>query len=253
MLFGPLSIRRLGIVFAMPIEECGLNKTLSQSYLLSYRDGNRSLWQVAGIELMVEISGIGRECCQRSTERLIADGASSIICAGFAAALTEEAVIGDVVLANRVFLRNYSDIQPIPCSKNLAPAMPRNGDVGYTIRKYDLITSDTVVTRASEKIDIRMSTGAGALDMESYEAARICNDRQIPFAAIRAITDTSEQSLPQQTEFLMRSESTIERIIFILTNPALWPHIFRLRRNSNIAANNLGDALGLVLLRFMHI
>ena len=111
------------------------------------------------------------------------------------------------------------------------------------------MTVDAVCLAASEKAAIRESTGASVLDMESYAAAQVCKSRGAPFAAIRSITDTAEEDLPREIAALATIPTAAGRAAFAVRRPGLWRTLLELRRRSRSAADNLGDVLGLILLR----
>lgn len=243
-----LTSGKLGIVFALPQEERGFRQVLSESHLSSRKRGRQEVWFVGNVEATVEISGIGRDLCAEATERLIDRGAQWIVSAGFAAALDKDLTVGDIVVANRVLL---SESPPITGDDTLTEAVPPSGTLGYAIRRCDLVTSDAVVCKSSDKRRIRTHTGAGALDMESYAAAQVCRRRDVPFSAIRSISDTADQDIPQDISQLVSMESPLKRAGFILTRPLLWKQMLTLRSQAQSAATNLGDVLGIMLLRLI--
>lgn len=242
---------KLGIVFALSEEEHGFRQVLSQSQLLARRQGPQDVWIVGNVEASVEVSGVGRGRCAGATDRLIERGAQWIVCAGFAAGLDEELRLGDIVVADRVLLRDAGDAEPIACGESLAEAVPPSGTLGYAIRRSDLVTSDAAVYKSSEKNQIHLDTGAGALDMESYGAAEVCRRRCVPFLAIRSISDTAGQDLCEEIEQLVSMEGRLSRAGFVLSRPHLWKDILVLRGQARNAAKNLGDVLGIMLLRLI--
>ncbi len=59
-----------------------------------------------------------------------------------------------------------------------------------------LLAGDTVAGTASEKAALRAATGADALDLETGAALRAAHAAGLPFAALRAVCDPAERSLP---------------------------------------------------------
>lgn len=112
-----------------------------------------------------------------------------------------------------------------------------------------MVTCDSMVLRASAKRDIYSRTGAASLDMEAHATADVCDQRGVPFAIVKGISDTAEEDLPDEVQSLALSRSWAERLGLILWRPRIWPDLWRLRNNTILATNNLGDVLGTMLLR----
>lgn len=237
------------MVFALPEEAKGLMRVLGNPQMLAKKGSTRNTWFVGNVEIMLGISGIGQERCEAAVAGLLERGAHWIICAGFAAGLGEQQV-GDVVIAERVILAGSTVAPSIPCSEVLAEAVPPTDSLGYAIHRGRIATTDAIVTLAEEKDEVGRETGAVALDMESYAAARFCADRGVPFAAIRSISDTVGQDLPAELPALA-SGSRFGSAMLAVSHPHLWKPLLRLRSQSRVAADNLGDILGIMLLRLM--
>ena len=241
---------RVGIIFALPSEAQGLEQVLTQSYVKTHSRSNLTSWFVGKVELMIAVSGIGRERCAETTKSLIEDGAQWIISAGLAAGLHPQAKVGDILIANSILSYNF-DSSLIHCSSNLVSASPPSGTFGFPIRQGNVITVDKIVCSASEKQALYDSTGAAALDMESYAAALVCKQSCVPFAAVKSISDTSTQDLPSEISVLASIEGQINQALFAVMRPQIWISLSRLRRQSNTAAGNLGEVLAVMLLRLL--
>ncbi len=228
-------------------EERGLQRVLADSQLLAKKAPDKTSWHVGGTQLLIAVSGIGGDRAAIATEALIDGGARWVVCAGFAAALDRDIAAGDVVVASRVLRGDLS----IPCNVEIAAAAPPNGAFKFAIRRGDLVTVDAVCLGASEKAALRECSGASALDMESYAVGQVCRSRGAPFAAIRSITDTAEENLPPEIAALAAIHTAVGRAAFAARRPGLWRTLLELRRRSRAAADNLGDVLGLILLRLI--
>jgi nucleoside phosphorylase len=66
--------------------------------------------------------------------------------------------------------------------------------------------NDAIVATAVEKRLLSERTGALAVDMESHVAARVALRRQLPFAALRVISDRAEDDLPPAALVGMRPD-----------------------------------------------
>lgn len=238
----------VGIVFAMEIEARGLRQVLAQSRRVHAKYETQTAWQVGTTRVLMTIGGVGRELCARATNNLIDSGARWIINAGYVAALDGKAKVGDVVVASKTLLRS-GEREPIACDEGLVAAVPPSGRLGYSIWRSDVATCDAVVLAAADKREVYASTNAAALDMECYAAAEACRSRAVSFAAIKGVSDTAVDDLPEDIIPLLEKESLTASASFVLPRPHLWPALLRIRRNSLKASDNLGDVLGMVLLR----
>ncbi|MHB9036417.1 MAG: phosphorylase family protein [Armatimonadota bacterium] len=243
---------KLGIIFALREEQEGLDRVLAESRSETHlRDGGTA-WLVGQLEVHATVSGVGRSKCAKATEMLIDQGAQWIIAAGFAAALDPVAQVGDVVAVDRVILGS-DNRQPVLCSdRALLMSLPPSGaNAGFPIRCSDLITVDSIVGNSEQKEAIFRSTGAGALDMESYAAAKVCYERGIPFAAIRSVSDCATDEIPNSVAALISIDSRWRQFFYVASRPLMWGRILDMRRNAYLAANNLADVLGWMLLRMI--
>lgn len=237
----------LGVVFALDAETRGLRRVLSHSQRVRCAPG-QTAWHFGGARIIMEVAGVGREPARLVTNRLIDQGARWIVCAGFAAALEEKARAGDVVVAESV-RHIESPTSEHQCSLSLASAIPPSRRLGYSVWRADFVTVDSVVLKADSKRKIYASTRCAALDMESSAVGEVCSHRSVPFVVVKGITDTADQDLPDQIETLIGTARWTERAGLVLSRPRLWRELWQLRRNALIASDNLGDVLGMMILR----
>lgn len=240
--------RSIGIVFAMELESRGLKGVLSRTRRAQSKHSAHLAWQLGMLRITVAISGVGRANAAAATEALIEAGARTIINSGFAAALDDKAVVGDVVVVNKV-LRCEASCQPLECDRGLSSAIPPSGSLGYSVWQSDVITSDKMILDPEEKRSIYSSTGAAALDMECYAAAVTCECLGVPFMSIKGVSDTASEELPAELVELLAIRGAAGQLWFILMRPRIWGRLWRLRKNVMKASDNLGDALGMMLLR----
>jgi adenosylhomocysteine nucleosidase len=115
--------------------------------------------------------------------------------------------------------------------------------VGDIVRELHSI--DRVAVTAAEKHDLRLRTGAAAVDMESAAIARKAADWRIPFHIIRAVSDTAEEDMPLDFNAYRARDGRFSRTriaLAALARPVTRvPALLRLDRNCQIAAESLGD------------
>jgi len=237
-----------GLVFALEIETRGLRRVLAHSQRVPASDPRHCAWRVGGVRVVTDVGGMGRERAREAANRLIDRGAKWIACAGFAVALDEKARAGDVVVADSVALLGSND-SALPCAASLLAATPPSGRLGYSVWRSDFVTCDSMVLRASAKRDIREKTGVAALDMESHAVGHVCAARGVPFVVVKGISDTVDDDLPDEVDALARASGWTEHLSLLLRCPRVWPQLWGLRRRALTASDNLGDVLGMMLLR----
>lgn len=245
-----LERKTVGIVFALPQEQRGLERVLLQSNSNFYRSGNLQTWHLGKLTLLVSIGGVGRKQCAQATQELLEAGAQWVISSGFAAALDPSMHIGDIIVADRVLSEDDNE-ESIACDQRLIRIIPPSGKLGFVIRRGSLVSWDSVVCTAAEKSRIHRETGAAALDMESYAAGQVCSCAGIPFTVVRSISDTANENLPKVIRGLATTPGKFRSGMILMSNPQVWLPLLKLRRQVKQASTNLGEVLGLMLLRLI--
>ncbi len=172
--------------------------------------------------------GIGAEAARRATEAVISlYNPKLIYSAGFAGALDPMLKVGDILEPRQVI--NFADGSRVETEK-----------LATRSNEKILITFDAVATPA-QKIILRDSYFADAVDMEAAAVARAAEVRGIPFAAIKAISDEVDFTFPSMERFVDSAGQFRETqfAFYAAIRPWLWPRLIQLARNSNRAARAL--------------
>ena len=109
-----------------------------------------------------------------------------------------------------------------------------------------------VATLSSEKRRLRESTGADAVEMESYVISRICADRQVPSVTVRVVLDTLEEDLPLDFNQLLTPDHRLDGrklAIALLRSPGKIRSLLRLQKQSDLCAQRLAQVLAQVFLK----
>ncbi|MEE9254216.1 MAG: purine and other phosphorylase-like protein, family 1 [Pseudomonadales bacterium] len=191
---------------------------------------------------MVELSGIGPEAAMVATRKLAARGSEAIISWGTAGGLSSVLSIGDLVVPEQV--RRDEHLYCVDARLRSALAQ----SLGVPIHGGTLITTDEVIRTPETKAELHRTHGAVAVDMESAAIAEAAADHGLPFAAIRAISDTACDALPRGITLVVDSEtgmikpSGVARLL--LTRPHLVPQLVRTGRQFGKALSMLRAAAG---------
>jgi adenosylhomocysteine nucleosidase len=176
--------------------------------------------------------GIGAESARRAAEAVIAKYSPDLlISAGVAGALVPDLKVGATIFPATVI-----DSQDASRHETVIQhAHVGNTAVGRTI----LITYPEVATVA-QKQQLAKSYGAHAVDMEAAAVARAAQSHNLPFLAVKAISDDLNFEIPEMSRFIRAGQFNTARFaLHIAIRPWLWLRVFRLARNTRIASENL--------------
>ncbi|MFZ1992185.1 MAG: hypothetical protein WAW96_20715 [Alphaproteobacteria bacterium] len=107
-----------------------------------------------------------------------------------------------------------------------------------SVRVGPVVGCGVVVASVAEKEQLRTQTTALAVDMESHIAAKAAAQANIPFVALRIISDQADEALPPAAIVAMRADGSIDMgavIGSLLMKPTQIPALMRTARNAEIA------------------
>jgi adenosylhomocysteine nucleosidase len=187
-------------------------------------------------EMVVVCGGIGEEAARRAAEAVIAFYRPALVLsAGFAGALDASLRIGDVFSPAVVIdARNGSRVEV-------------EGKIEGENRK-GMLVSFMAVAGTDQKANLAQAYGAQAVDMEASAVAAAAHAHEIPFDAIKVISDEANFEIPQMDRFIgPQGQFRTSRFAgFVGLRPWLWPRVASLARNSRKAAKALGEHLELM-------
>ena len=171
----------VGIVVAMRIEaRCLTNRRLPIGEIINL--GNNS---------KICLCGMGGNAARKAAIKLQEEGATSLISFGVSGALDSKLRPGDLVLPQSVYNERLLPVS-LAWRDRVQKCLPSN----LRVIGGKLATSKKVLTSLNEKCDFARITGASAVDLESGAIAKVAEDSDIPFLAIRVISDPIEFSPP---------------------------------------------------------
>lgn len=155
-------------------------------------------YRVGSARVLAGWTGLGADATTRAIEGLGADPPRALLHAGVAGALSPALRTGDLVICERLLLER-------PDAEVLAgaPGAPLDAWLtGLPTVRGAALTVERVVTSAAQKRALHERTGAAVVEMESYFAAHAARALDLPFAAVRAVCDGHDESLPDLTSAL---------------------------------------------------
>jgi adenosylhomocysteine nucleosidase len=184
----------LAMMAAMQEESAGLKRRMAIRDTVSENGCRIFLGRQNGKDALLAETGIGRESAERAT-RLILEryAVTGLISFGFAGALNPELRVGDIVLCATL---RCGDGQSGPCHSDAALlSRPVPFQDGKIARWGQSVTVAQPASRPEARQALARASGADIVDMEGYWIARIASERQVPFLAVRAVSDTVRDRL----------------------------------------------------------
>jgi adenosylhomocysteine nucleosidase len=171
------------------------------------------------------------ELSSRAIAQAVEAGSTSIVSFGIAGGLDETLKPGDWVVAESVsggdrFIGTDRD-----WSSRLAERLPR-------AHRGGIVSVSHPVLQPSAKRHLCLTSGAIAVDMESFQAAALADRLGVPFAAIRVVADPAQRALPAAARLGLRPNGTIAVCAVLnslLREPSQLPAMLRVAGETAIA------------------
>jgi adenosylhomocysteine nucleosidase len=179
------------------------------------------------------VTGIGTALAGSATARLLdAVDVEWVVVVGITGAIDDDTPIGALVLPEQVV--NGAD------GSVYRPTPLRVGNAHGT-----MWTTDELLTDRDTHADLR-SRGVVALDMETAAIAKVCVQRGVAWSVVRAISDRAgDGSVDAEIAGLTHSDGTANRAAvgrYLVRHRNALPHLARLARGSNLAAEQAANA-----------
>ena len=243
----------LAIMGAFGQEIIDLRRQMGIEEVVARQDFRLYRGKLKNKDTLLVQTGMGKERAENATQFILEHyPVTAIISLGFAGALNPELRIGDVVVCSTLHGAPGSEQEEQrlePCAPDanlLSLASQGHGDratrfcLGCGVTVLQLNSSTQEMQRLSETFH------ADVVDMESYWIARIASARQIPFIAIRSISDNMQSSV-QPFDRILAPDGTLlwkKAALCFLLHPWYLLNVFTLYRNTQPAKRNLAAFIG---------
>lgn len=220
---------RLGIVVALAAE----------SRTLGLRGVPCKSMTTPNGDVLVCISGIGAENARLASQRVLAQGANSLLSWGTAVALDTSLSAGQLLLPCQVL---QADLTPLPTSSAWHKQLRDRLRLRFPVNEQPLISTECVLTHPADKQRLFVESAAVAADMESSAIAEVARDMDVPFAILRVIADTVTTRIPLWTSDIINEWGQLRygrSLRQLLAHPTDWLSIFGLARDFRTALNTL--------------
>jgi adenosylhomocysteine nucleosidase len=184
----------IAITFALPAESSGLKRSLRNPTRVVVNETAFIEAELQGKRIALLHTGVGVKVCQQRLESFLdADRFTCLISAGFAGALADDLRVGELFIAE-----NFSSADLFARARRLLAT--RQSRVGK------LVTAPAMIDNETSRMELKASSGAHAVDMETECIAQACAMRGIPLLSLRAISDTPAEPFPAPLEALFNLE-----------------------------------------------
>ncbi len=184
-------------------------------------------WTFRGGE--VWITGMGQKNAGNTMRAILCSPKDRVVTCGFAGGLSSDLSTGDVLF------NADPDLEELEARLRLAGARPGR-----------FACEPRVAVTSREKLDLRIQTGADAVEMESGIIRQICRSRGIPAMTVRVISDDASEDLPMDFNALMTPDMRIDggRMAFQLVR-APWkiPELMQFQKRVSASAEALSNVL----------
>jgi adenosylhomocysteine nucleosidase len=219
----------LAFVAAESREFAGLLRHIELASKLDWPVSFARMAWLKGNAILLVANGPGPKLAARAVntarEREKVEGLISI---GFCGALDPTLAPCDIFIATEV----------LGAGTSLMPA-----GLGRAYKTGKLLSIDRVASTVAEKSELR-KCGADAVEMEAGAVAERAEHFNIPFYAIRVVTDAADESLPLDFNQMRDVEGRFDRVKILAAawrRPGIFPALLKLNRRCNAAAHILGD------------
>jgi adenosylhomocysteine nucleosidase len=190
--------------------------------------------------LLVE-TGIGVENVERTLHaQLKGKAPAAILGIGLAGALSSALQVGDLVIGREVF--GPSRLVPSPRLLSLAREVKIADAAIYA---GTVVTINEMACSADSKqllASAMTNQPVACVDMESWAIARSCSHLQIPFLAVRSISDRFDEDLPLDFNCYRRADGNLDFFKIIcaaLVRPRSVGGLWRLRGHAKLCTRRL--------------
>jgi adenosylhomocysteine nucleosidase len=179
-------------------------------------------------DAIVACAGMGVDRASLAVEAALKIGAASeLISVGWAGACSDRFGVGDVVFPKIVIDAKTGERFFVAGSA--------------TAEAQDILVTIASPAGAIEKQRLGISYYASAVDMEAAAVGRIARARELPFLAIKAISDAADFELPGMERFSTANGQFREAAFgfHVAIRPKLWSSVMVMAKGSKLAAERL--------------
>lgn len=175
------------------------------------------------------LTGMGKKNAAEAVQKEIAASQPLLVLTcGFAGGLNSGLAVGDVIFD----AEDHAGLKEKLIALGAVPAI--------------FHCAERVAITVAEKKEIRQSTNADAVEMESSAIRDVCGAKNIPAATVRVVSDAADEDLPLDFNELMTPDyrlSMAKLLGKLMREPKKIPQLMEFQKRTVIAAKRLGETL----------
>jgi adenosylhomocysteine nucleosidase len=186
-------------------------------------------------------SGQGAANARRAARAALAGGATALMSVGVAGALVADLEAGDAIVPQ--FVIDARDARRIECSTIWCSELRKTIASVCTVSDGAILGVSDVLTRPSDKQAAASRYAAVACDMESAAVAAVAADAGVHFCALRIISDTYEDKLPDSVADWVddTGKARVLPVLGELRSPARWRGVVTMVSRFHMAQRRLNQ------------
>jgi adenosylhomocysteine nucleosidase len=271
-------MKHLAILCALPQEVSPFKRQIQGQEDIRLGGVRGWVGQSQGKKVTLVQTGIGKVSAAAAAQLVITHFApEAIFSCGTAGSLDTRCQIGDIVVGTTTLQHDYGFILPetfvhfgIPVYQqnrkkhffkefaadtillNVAQSFAEEQNAAFKVFSGSILTGDQVIFSSKKRQALAEQFKALAVDMESAAIAQLCTTNEIPFLAIRGISDDADESIQLDISAIdpnalsadpsasvrakIRGLTSIIR--YVSSHPAAFRLSLQTRQNIKIAAKN---------------
>ncbi|MBQ4144368.1 MAG: hypothetical protein IJD43_12945 [Thermoguttaceae bacterium] len=205
---------------------------------------------LGGNAFLSVVMGVGGSAAENAVEAVCRiHQPRMVISAGFAGGLDPKLPKNALFLPNEIVEADSMDWEKERLSlfSRLSPELLPKELRKETCWGGRLLTVRKIVTKTAEKQELALKYSAQAVDMETWKIAMYCRTLNLPFLAVRAISDAAGESIPDDVQTLVDQKTAAARLgaafQLLLKRPGSAVDLYRLYDSSVASALKLADFL----------
>ena len=199
----------LALLGALREEITGIQRQMTITEVTAGRGCTLYVGKYQNRDALLVQTGLGKQRIETATRFILKHfRVNAIISLGFAGALTSELRAGDIIICSTLYYCNGRihqglESESLSSDANLLELTTRTLESsGTRFCCGSSVTVPQMLSNPESREKLYRISRAHIADMESYWVARIASEEQVPFVAIRAVSDTSQESLPPFDQIL---------------------------------------------------